>query len=85
MKHKGKKDELKSTTAPDSTMGKGRGSLVPASAEARRTTILQPVERKTHSQKDNMKRQRTMYQMREQDKATEKQLNEVEIGNPPEK
>ena len=28
-----------------------------------------------------MKRQRTMYQMKEQDKTPEKQLNEVEIGN----
>ena len=26
-----------------------------------------------------------MYQMKEQDKTPEKQLNEVEIGNPPEK
>ena len=51
-------------------------------AEARRTTILQPVERKPHSKKDGqMKRQRTMYQMKEQDKTPEKQLNEVEIGN----
>ena len=32
-----------------------------------------------------MKRQRAMYQMREKDKTPEKQLNEVEIGNPPEK
>ena len=32
-----------------------------------------------------MKRQRTMYQMKKQDKTTEKQLNEVEIGNIPEK
>ena len=28
-----------------------------------------------------MKRQRAMYQMKEQDKTPEKQLNEVEIGN----
>ena len=28
-----------------------------------------------------MKRQRTLYQMKEQDKTPEKQLNEVEIGN----
>ena len=28
-----------------------------------------------------MKRQRTMYQMKEQDKTPKKQLNEVEIGN----
>ena len=32
-----------------------------------------------------MKRQRTMYQMKEQEKTPEKQLNEVEIGNLPEK
>ena len=32
-----------------------------------------------------MKRQRAMYQMKEQDKTPEKQLNEVEIGNLPEK
>ena len=32
-----------------------------------------------------MKRQRAVYQMKEQDKTPEKQLNEVEIGNLPEK
>ena len=32
-----------------------------------------------------MKGQRAMYQMKEQDKTPEKQLNEVEIGNLPEK
>ena len=32
-----------------------------------------------------MKRQRATYQMKEQDKTPEKQLNEVEIGNLPEK
>ena len=32
-----------------------------------------------------MKRQRVMYQMKEQDKTPEKQLNEVERGNLPEK
>ena len=32
-----------------------------------------------------MKRQRAMYQMKEQDKTPDKQLNEVEIGNLPEK
>ena len=32
-----------------------------------------------------MKRQRAMYQMKEQDKTPEKQLNEVEICNLPEK
>ena len=32
-----------------------------------------------------MKRQRTFWQMKEQDKTPEKQLSEVEIGNLPEK
>ena len=32
-----------------------------------------------------MKRQGTMYQMKEQEKTPEKQLNEVEMGNLPEK
>ena len=32
-----------------------------------------------------MKRQRAMYQMKEQENTPEKQLNEVEIGNLPEK
>ena len=32
-----------------------------------------------------MKRQRAKYQMKEQDKTPEKQLNKVEIGNLPEK
>ena len=32
-----------------------------------------------------MKRQRAMYQMKEQDKTPEKQLNKVEIGNLPER
>ena len=32
-----------------------------------------------------MKRQRAMYQMKEHDKTPEKQFNEVEIGNLPEK
>ena len=54
-------------------------------AEARQSTILQPVEGKPHSQIDKMKRQRTLYQMKEQGKTAEKQLNEVEIGNLPEK
>ena len=58
-------------------------------AEARRATILQPVEQKPHSKKDRqddkMKRQRAMYQMKEQDKTPEKQLNEVEIRKLPEK
>ena len=44
------------------------------------------MEQKPHSQKiDKKKRQSAMYQMKEQDKMPEKQLNEVEIGNLPEK
>ena len=39
------------------------------------------IQRKT----DKMKRQRAMYQMKEQDKTPEKQLNEVEIGNLPQR
>ena len=38
-----------------------------------------------HRKIDKMKSQRTMYQMKEQDKTPEKELNEVEIGNLPEK
>ena len=38
-----------------------------------------------HRKTDKMKRQKVMYQMKEQDKTAEKQLNEVEIGNLPEK
>ena len=38
-----------------------------------------------HRKTDNMKRQRNLHQMKEQDKTPEKQLNEVEIGNLPEK
>ena len=38
-----------------------------------------------HRKIDKMKRQRAIHQMKEQDKTPEKQLNEVEIGNLPEK
>ena len=38
-----------------------------------------------HRKTDKMKRQRAMYQKKEQDKTPEKQLNELEIGNLPEK
>ena len=38
-----------------------------------------------HRKIDKMKRQGAMYQMKEQDKTAEKQLNEMEIGNLPEK
>ena len=36
-------------------------------------------------ERHKMRRQRTLYQMKEQDKTPKKQLNEVEIGNRPEK
>ena len=42
-------------------------------------------ENHIHRKTDKMKRQRAMYQNKEQDKTPEKQLNEVEIGNLPEK
>ena len=42
-------------------------------------------ENHIHRKTDKMKRQRTMYQIKEQDKTAEKQLNEVETGNFPEK
>ena len=38
-----------------------------------------------HRKIDKMKKQRAVHQMKEQDKPPEKQLNEVEIGNLPEK
>ena len=38
-----------------------------------------------HRKRDKMKRQRAMYQMKLQDKNPEEQLNEVGIGNLPEK
>ena len=41
-------------------------------------------ENHIHRKVDKMKRQRTTYQMKEQDKTPEKQLHEVEIGNLPE-
>ena len=43
------------------------------------------MEQEPHSKRDKKKRQRAIYQMKEQDKTPEKQLNEVEIGNFPEK
>ena len=38
-----------------------------------------------HRKIDKMKKQKAMYQMKEQEKTPEKQLNEVEIGNLSEK
>ena len=53
--------------------------------EARRTTIPQ-LEQKPHYRKlIGMKKQKVMTQMKGQGKTSEKQLNEVEIGNLPEK
>ena len=48
---------------------------------------LKRKEKKNHIHRkiDKMKRQRAMHQMKEQDKTSEKQLNEVEVGNLPEK
>ena len=44
------------------------------------------MEQKPQARKiGKMKRQRTMYQMKEQDTTPEKQLNELELGNLPEK
>ena len=44
------------------------------------------MEQKPHSQKDSQdEKAEGMYQMKEQNKTPEKQLNEVEIGNLPEK
>ena len=49
-------------------------------------TILQPVEGKPHSQKDRQNEKAEGYVPDEgTDKTTEKQLNEVQIGNLPEK
>ena len=54
--------------------------------EARRTTIPQWLEQKPHYRKFiRMKNQKVISQMNGQDKTPVKQLNEVEIGNHPEK
>ena len=42
-------------------------------------------ENHIHRKIDKIQRQRTLYQVKEQDETPEKQLNEVEIGNLPEK
>ena len=55
-------------------------------AEARRTTILQPVEQKPHSQKDRQDEKAQSYIPDEgTNENPEKKLNEVEIQNLPEK
>ena len=69
-----------------SSPGLGR-SHMPRSSWAREPQLLSlRVWNKNHIHRkiDKMKRQRAMYQMKEQEKTPEKQLNEVEIGNLPE-
>jgi len=54
--------------------------------EAKRTEVPQQLKQKLHYRKFiRMKKQKVMSQMKGQDKTPEKQLNEVEIGNLPEK
>ena len=53
--------------------------------EEARAKILQAERKPHHSKLIKMKRQRVMSQMKGQDKTSEKQLNEVEVGNLPEK
>ena len=53
---------------------------------ARKTTVPQWLKQKPQYRKlIRMKKQKVMSQMKEQDKTPEKQLNEMEIGNLPEK
>ena len=77
------------------TGGKGQGttfkrmteSLIHQRADSRSKKNFCSLWKKNHTQRkiDKMKRQRTLYQMKEQDKTPQKQLNEAEIGNLPEK
>ena len=54
--------------------------------DAKRTKVPQQLKQKLHYRKFiKMKKQKVMSQMKGQDKTLEKQLNEVEIGNLPEK
>ena len=53
--------------------------------EARRTTIPQLEQKPRYRKLIGMKKQKVMTQMKGQGKTSEKQLNEVEIGNLPEK
>ena len=54
--------------------------------EAKRTEVPQQLKQKLHYRKFiRMKKQKVMSQIKGQDKTPEKQLNEVEIGNLPEK
>ena len=63
-----------------------QASLIHQRAESRRTKNYNSAACRTKTtlkerQTDKMKRQRTMYQMKEQDKTPEKQLKEVEIDD----
>ena len=42
-------------------------------------------KQKTHRELGKMRKQRNMFQIKEQDKASEKKLNEIEISNLPNK
>ena len=53
--------------------------------EAKRTKVPQQLKQKHYRKFIKMKKQKVMSQMKGQDKTLEKQLNEVEIGNLPEK
>ena len=50
--------------------------------EARRTTVTQQLKQRPHYR---MKKQKVVFRMKGQDKTPEKQLNEVEVGNLPNK
>ena len=50
-----------------------------------RRQLFGPIHRNKHRELLKMRRQRNMSQMKEQDKTSEKDLNEMEISNPPDK
>ena len=57
-----------------------------ADRRSKKSTISQQLEQKPHYRKlIRMRKQKVMFQRKRQDKTPEKQLNEVEIGNLPEK
>ena len=61
-------------------------SSIRSQIEARRTTVPQRLKQKPHYRNlTTMKKQKVMSQMKGQDKTLEKQLQEVKIGNLPEK
>ena len=43
------------------------------------------MNRNKHRERGKMKRQRSIFQMKEQEKTLEKGLNEMDISNPPDK